>query len=417
MLDDPTRAVVVAWRDPQRYLKDALAGLNEGQATFLACPSWTPEQWRMAFPTGLPKQRLMASPQLELLAGMPELEAVASHAGHLMVATGGSSGGIRFAQHNLDSLSAASGGYHAAFDGPPKGTLITLPPWHIAGFMQAYRADSGGYSWQVADWKALERGELPNGDFSNWQVSLVPTQLYRLLRRATTRAWLASFQCVLLGGAHPPKPLLDSARNAGIPLALSYGLTEAAATVAVVSTARFASGETQWAELLSHVGADADPESGALTLTSDALFSGYWPETPKRITTYATGDFGFVKGRQIQVKGRLDRLINCGGEKLDPGVIEPVALTCQGVSAVAVIGVPDSEWGQVAVLAYVTENTVDETTLTETTWRHWLKDRLPANHVPKRFVRLDALPRSHAGKVNYAALSIQVASALGQPTS
>ena len=91
-------------------------------------------------------------------------------------------------------------------------------------------AETGGrhVAWS---WKRLEAGERPELDPSqgDWVLSLVPTQLQRLLAAPAAVAWLRGFKVIFVGGGPVWPELAAAAARAGLRLSLSYGMTETAA--------------------------------------------------------------------------------------------------------------------------------------------------------------------------------------------
>lgn len=98
------------------------------------------------------------------------------------------------------------------------------------------------------------------------------------------------------------------------------------------------------------------------------------------------------------VLGRLDRGIISGGEKVDPSEVEAAIASVPGIEEVAVTGLPDQEWGQVVAVAYAGEILPEDL-------RRRLKDRLPVYAVPKKWLQVEALPRTELGKIDIAALA------------
>ena len=94
--------------------------------------------------------------------------------------------------------------------------------------------------------------------------------------------------------------------------------------------------------------------------------------------------------------GRSDAVIVSGGENVNPQVIESALQGHPTAGDVVVVGIPDEEWGAIAVCLYTGDATPDE--LSE-----WLKERVPGHHVPKRWISVDRIPRAGLGKPDRAA--------------
>jgi 2-furoate---CoA ligase len=145
-----------------------------------------------------------------------------------------------------------------------------------------------------------------------------------------------------------------------------------------------------------------------VSMESPEAFGGYWrrPDAdPKAIRDgwYYTGDLAVRdEAGDLHYQGRVDDMINFGGENIHPAEIEAELARCPVVSEVAVAGVPDPKWGQL-VTAFVVPG-VDVLLPPEQTAREvraFVRQRasLPVLKRPKRVVVVERLPRSAAGKL------------------
>ena len=114
----------------------------------------------------------------------------------------------------------------------PTGTwLLTLPGHHIAGLQVLFRAIAEGTTPVIMDTAGSFTTQAFTGTVSRMPagrrfVSLVPTQLHRILAEPEATAALATFSAVLVGGAATPQALVDDARQAGVPIITTYGMSE-----------------------------------------------------------------------------------------------------------------------------------------------------------------------------------------------
>ena len=136
-------------------------------------------------------------------------------------------------------------------------------------------------------------------------------------------------------------------------------------------------------------------------LAGDESFEGYWrrPDADARSLRdgwYFTGDTGFVdKDGELFVTGRTDDMIITGGENVSPVEIESCLSLHPAVSEVAVVGLPDQKWGKI-VTAFVKRGTY----VSEADLEAFCMDSELANFKrPRRFVFVDAIPRSPVGKL------------------
>lgn len=320
----------------------------------------------------------------------------------IMIATGGSSGAPRFAVHSWETLSAAAAGLQRWLGGGPIHSACCLPLRHVSGLMQVIRSFTSGGRLSLFDLNG--GGGFPPPP-PGGVISLVPTQLARLLRMSGGADWLRRFSAVFLGGAPAWPSLLAAARAERIPLAPCYGSTETAAQVAALPPAEFLAGGGGVGRALPHAALEVVDEAGAapvpagapgrIRVRASSLFFGYWPADGARPEALVMDDRGMLDAAgALSVLGRTDALINSGGEKVDPGAVEAAIRSAGGVDDVAVVGVADGRWGE-AVVAVVAGGRGHEAAL-----REHLRGLLAPHEVPKRYVWVEALPRNAAGKLN-----------------
>lgn len=347
--------------------------------------------------------------------GKPEsTAALAADETYLMIATGGTSGVPRWAVHTWATLRAAAVGLQTALGGGAIHSVCLLPLYHVSGLMQFVRSFVSGGALVLADARALGTGQFPDAP-EGAVTSLVPTQLARLLDVAGGPAWLRRFRAVFLGGGPAWPELLARARHERVPLAPCYGMTETAAQVTTLFPTEFLAGRSDAGRALPHAAIEIVDDgqhivlpvgtSGRIRVRAESLFLGFLPHagTPRR--ELLTSDRGMLDARgHLTVLGRSDAVIITGGEKVDPAVIEAAIRATGLVGDVAVLGVPDPEWGEavVAVIAGVVSGV--ETRLAATVRNHLA----PAQR-PKRWVSVAELPRTSAGKLNRKALLALVA--------
>jgi O-succinylbenzoic acid--CoA ligase len=263
-----------------------------------------------------------------------------------------------------------------------------------------------GGVYQALDWKAVEAGALPARAADGGFLSLVPTQLARLLGRAEAERWLRGFAAVLLGGGPAQAELLARARAAEAPVVLSYGMTETAAMVVAQRPEEFQAGNNAGGRVMPHVRLTLDGE-GRIELEGASLFRGYWPET-RAAGAWRTEDIGaWGADGGLRVLGRADAIFISGGEKVNPAEVEQVLREVAGaaLAEVAVLGLPHAEWGNETVAVYPTGE--DAAGWDEAAARAEVARRLAAAKRPKRYVAVPPAewPRNAQGKVNRAALA------------
>lgn len=317
--------------------------------------------------------------------------------GWLCIPTGGTSGGIKFARHDEQTLTAAARGFLAHFDLARVNAVGVLPAHHVSGLMARVRcAESGGQHLEW-DWKKLEAGHRPvlprlRGP---WVISLVPTQLQRLLKSRSVVNWLRGFKIVFLGGGPVWPALADAAARAKLRISLSYGMTETAAMVTALRPEEFLAGARSSGAAMPHARVRISSD-GRVRITGESVFRGYFPAA-KKIRTFVTEDLGRLDERgHLHVRGRRDAIIITGGKKVEPARVEAALRASGEFSDVAVFGVPEAEWGEVVVACYPAG-------AKKPNLAHALA-HLVAHEKPKHFVAIEAWPRNAQGKLNRAAL-------------
>jgi malonyl-CoA/methylmalonyl-CoA synthetase len=158
----------------------------------------------------------------------------------------------------------------------------------------------------------------------------------------------------------------------------------------------------------------ADGEIGEIEVRGPNVFPGYWnrPDaTEESFDTegwFATGDLGSVgEDGYFTICGRAKELIISGGYNIYPREVEEVIEGCPGVSEVAVVGLPDPEYGERVVAVVVSE----DPGLTAEKVTSFCREDLAGYKKPREVVFVEDLPRNALGKV----LKHKVSEGLGKP--
>ena len=235
---------------------------------------------------------------------------------------------------------------------------------------------------------------------------VVPVMLSRMLAVDDTSSFPELRVIASSGSALGAKLVTDVLDRFGPVLYNLYGSTEVAvATIArpddlaaAPSTAgRVALGVR--VEVLDDDGV-ALPEgrTGRIFVGGAMRFEGYTDGGGKEVVRglVSTGDLGYFEDGLLFVEGRADDMIVSGGENVFPIEVEELLRHHPAVVDVAVVGVPDDEFGQV-LAAWVVRG--EGTTLTADEVRAHVRDRLARHKVPRRVEFVDELPRNPAGKL------------------
>jgi O-succinylbenzoic acid--CoA ligase len=193
-------------------------------------------------------------------------------------------------------------------------------------------------------------------------------------------------------------------------------MTETASQVATLLPQEFLAGQTGSGRALPHAHLRILDEMGnplppqqvgkiAIAAASLALAHGPTPITPP----LQTGDLGYMDvAGFLHVVGRETTLILTGGEKVLPQEIEAVILATGLVQDCAVLGVPDTTWGERVVAVVATPQPNPQLPL-----RQALAIALSPYKIPKQWLVRPTLPRNAQGKLNRAALRQWVMAQLG----
>ena len=341
----------------------------------------------------------------------------------LILSTGGSSGGRQLCLHpisNLDRSAHACGVWLDRLGLDPGSTLVwnPLPFQHVSGLMPWWRARQWGADHA---WLTPALMKTPGLLLSHCQrhpgwcrcpmlLSLVPTQLRRLLADPNGCSFLAEMAVIWIGGAALPADLADQSRQAGLRLAPCYGATETAAMVTALSPADFLAGVCGCGRPLEGVRLRLN-QHGALAVHCDRLAAARLDDSaalraiPDRDGWWHSGDLAELEGSPthplLHVRGRLDGAILSGGVTVFPSQLEERLLMDAGraglqLDAVLLLGLADREWGE-RLVALVRWSSVEVPSAAFDGLRRLVSD-WPAAERPLHWYPCPELERSSAGK-------------------
>ena len=260
------------------------------------------------------------------------------------------------------------------------------------------------------------------------RTSLVPTQLVRWiehLRAGDPR--LARLQVVYVGGSRIPPPVFTRALDLlGPRIGVLYGLTEAPISCYLPPRALDVDAARR-RELMETVGRPlpgcqvrlgvpastvvrgdgSGNDAGEVLIRGDHVMAGYWQQEPAAAAALCdgwlhTGDIGRLdRDGNLSIVARLKEVIRSGSSSVIPKEVEDVIASHPAVGEVAVVGLPDVEWGE-SVTAFVVLKpgmAASERDLIE-----HCRGRLAGYKKPRAVRFLATLPRSHYGKVIRAEL-------------
>lgn len=295
----------------------------------------------------------------------------------LVVASSGTSGKPKAAILTWSAvIASAEMTSNELFRGTPTVWNACLPPTHVGGFSVLARSIFCDDRVVFGDPSHISLG--PNMGATH--VAVVRTQL--------ARHDLSEYRVVLLGGSRAPDSLDANVVS-------TWGMTETGS--GVVYNRRALSG------------VDIAQVNGELWVHSPTLFRGYRNGDVPFVTGpdgrsgwFRTGDAGEVRDGLVSVQGRLSYVIVSGGEKIWPEDLEELFLPVDDVDDVAVVGVPDDEWGQRVVAAVVSSRSPSDLIAQ---FNELGADKIGPWAKVKEIRLVPSIPRTSNGKINRDQLS------------
>lgn len=325
----------------------------------------------------------------------------------LVVMTSGTTGRPKGVAHSEASLAASAAAWRAGLP-PATGWILALGLSHVAGLGVVWRAIADGVPIRMVP--AADPAALADAirDPAMSHVSLVPTQLVRLLDLLGDAPPPPHLRAVPLGGGAVPEALVRRALAAGWPVVPTYGLSEmgSGVTALPVAEAALAPG-TSGRALPGMTLSIADPDGdgvGEIVVAGPSAFLGYLGEAPRvEGEPFHTGDLGRLDsaGRLVVVDRRTDRIVR-GGENIAPAEVEAVLTAHPSIADAGVVARRDAALGQVPVAAVVLCDGAPDPGDAELAAH--CRGRLAGFKVPVAFVRLDILPRGSSGKLRRSEL-------------
>ena len=309
----------------------------------------------------------------------------------VIITTSGSTGEPKGVELSAAALTHSAGASLARVGARPgERWLLSLPASHVAGVQVLVRSLLSGTNLGLAP--AATAGALAASGCAH--ISLVPTQLVRLLDEPGGPATLAGFSSVLVGGAAAGATVLDRARAAGINAVTTYGMSETCGGCVYDGVP------------LDGVRVRADDE-GRLRISGPVLMNRYHgrPDLTGEVLDggeFVTSDLGSVADGRVVIRGRADDVINTGGHKVIPGEVAAALSSCPGVREVVVVGRPDPVWGERVTAVVVPADPTDPPGLE--LLRIHVRETLPRYASPSEVELTEAIPVLPSGKPDLAAL-------------
>ncbi|MGC2209450.1 MAG: acyl-CoA synthetase [Candidatus Korobacteraceae bacterium] len=303
--------------------------------------------------------------------------------------------------------------------------LLCLPLHHVHGIVNVVSCAL----WSGATCEMLPRFDantvwerIANGDLTLFMA--VPTIYLKLIsaweaaspaRRAVLSQACARLRLMVSGSAALPVSTLNRWKEiSGHTLLERYGMTEIGMALSNPLEGQRVPGSVGTAlptvevRLVDEQGqAVAADTPGEIEVRGPSVFREYWakPEATQqsfRNGWFRTGDVAVLENGRYRILGRMNiDILKTGGHKVSALEVEEQLREHPAVAECAVVGVPDSEWGERVSAAVVLR---EGATLDLESLRSWAKPRLASYKIPSRLLIVEALPRNAMGKVTKPAI-------------
>jgi O-succinylbenzoic acid--CoA ligase len=305
----------------------------------------------------------------------------------LTVETSGSTGEPKRVVLSRAAMRASAEATAARLGGPGQW-LLNLPPGYVAGLQVLFRSVRAGSEPVIQTDDLASGAERLTGP--RRYVSLVPTQLHRVLVDPGETKALSTFDAVLVGGASLDPHLREQAQDAGVHIVATYGMSETCG--GCVYDGLPLDG------VALKIGTD-----GRIRIGGPVVFDGYdgRPDRTRQVLEhgwFVTQDRGRIdEDGHLQVLGRVDDMVISGGVNVPANAVAARLRAHPDVRAAEVVGVPDDRWGQRVVAVVVGTLDLDGA-------RDWVAGQHPRAWAPRNLVHVDALPLLGNGKVDRIAV-------------
>ena len=297
----------------------------------------------------------------------------------------GTSRAVRLTWANIEASAAASASHldHRSDD----RWLAVLPFHHVGGLSILWRSARQGSAVVLGGGfdAARTTSLLLSGGVT--LASFVSPMLEKLADMDIGE--VPGFRLGLVGGGPASARALAVG---GMRLLPTYGMTETASQIATADPA-----DPRPDRLVPLDGV-------ALVITDDQRIVVDGPmvspgdlDAPDRDGPLVTGDLGKLTEGRLEVLGRADNVIVTGGENVMPERVERIMAAVPGAGQVAVVGLADARWGRLVAAAYT--GSAEPEAL-----RAALEPRLGKHEIPRRWLRVEALPTLGVGKVDRRAV-------------
>jgi len=283
---------------------------------------------------------------------------------------------------------------------------FTIPIFTVGGTIVLFKSFDPSKIWQTIE---RERCTVVLGVPTIWKMLMDAPEF------ATAK--LDHVRWFISGGAPLPATIAEAYAKRGVPMKQGYGMTEVGVncftmTVEESIAKRGSIGRPMMFTEVRVVDADGnevpDGEVGEMWIRGPHVSRGYWNN--EEATRAAFRDDGFLRTGDLArrdadgfltIAGRAKDMFISGGVNVYPAEIEAELVSHPRVADAAVVAIPDETWGEIGVAFVVGDATEEDLS-------SYLSLRIARFKLPKRYLFVDALPRTPYGKVEKAKLREQL---------
>ena len=293
--------------------------------------------------------------------------------------------------------------------------MIIMPLFHVAGTNVSFAGlAQGARIILIKDFTASEAVATLKQE-SVAHSFLAPAMIQMMIQQPNVaEASYPALKSIAYGASPISEDVLRRARATfGCDFVQFYGMTESTGSGSYLSPSehdligKLKSCGKPWPDVeMAILDGSGNPMAaggiGEIAIRADIVMKGYWNREAATAETLAggwlhTGDIGFKDEDGFYfVHDRIKDMVVSGGENVYPAEVENAIQGCPGVADVAVIGVPDSKWGEAVKALIVVDGHIPPAPEAVIAWA---RERIAAYKVPKTVDFIDALPRNPSGKI------------------
>jgi O-succinylbenzoic acid--CoA ligase len=307
------------------------------------------------------------------------------HQATTILFTSGSTDNPKAALHSFGNHFFSAKGSNENISVIPKDRwLLSLPLYHVGGLSIFFRILLGKGTIVIPSaednlFETMTKNKITH-------LSVVPTQLHRLIEKEENLETLEHLKAILVGGSAIAKSLLKKAMQWHLPIYITYGSTEMSSQIAT-SDKLIKEDNFRKAKLLNHRELKIN-EHEEILVKGPCLFQGYVKDDQVKSPIddkgwFKTGDLGHVADRHyLTIYGRKDNMFISGGENIQPEEIERFLCETNEVEQAIVVPIENKEFGARPVAFIRAKKNIQ---LEKERFIEILQNNLPKYKIPEHF--------------------------------